>query len=361
MGQKIKLISLLILVASLTTMGLISNPVYAPSHIDGGTVPAPQNPPIAPVPSDRLDPFLGDWKCYNVTPINVETNAPNLNVDLLDQFKDTQYDLDKLIKICTTTFKEGNADPFWPESPFPFHVLEATQLSSEDQHYVVYNLCSDFSDAEQPFECLDPELINFPVTITDQFGPTSHDELHDPVELWVPAEKDHNGNFQKLHDVHYLCYDIEPQQNALGQPLVLTLFDQFFPGGTEVTIDLADKLCNPVEKNDQFGGGNIPPIEHLKCYDITDPANIAEQPAIKDQFIPGGRTLQMIDEEEFCSAADKAPFSAIGGTLIPIDSVSLAIALVGANTIWILPLVAFGAAAGLIAFKRSKKNKNSEI
>jgi len=117
-------------------------------------------------------------------------------------------------------------------------------------------------------------------------------------------------------------------------------------------INDAQKLCNPVDKNDEFG--EIPPIEHLKCYTITDPQTITDQPQFTDQFHLSLETLNMIDEEEFCSAADKHILQLIGGSLIPIDSTSFLLAGAQITASWMIPVVVAGIGIGFVVLRKFK-------
>jgi len=185
MGQKKKSIALFVMLASLVTMGLTSNQVFA--GIGNGFF------------FDKDKPLLGDWKCYNVEEFIVEED----NVDLLDQFVDEMYDLESVIKICTTVLKDSNDDPFWPASIIG--EIFQTKGGVDIQHYVVYHLCDEDSiPSLNGFACLQPDEIDLPVRIDDQFGETFHEDPHVPVELWVPAEKRHNSNiFPQDHPFHY--------------------------------------------------------------------------------------------------------------------------------------------------------------
>lgn len=369
MGQRIKSISLLFIIVSLTTMGLASNQALA------GLPPVPD--------ANMANPFLGDFKCYNV---NIQEHFVD-DVILEDQFLREQYDVGDILKICTMVFKA--AGPDFPESAFPQFFDPSIYDGNDEQHFVVYELCDESTDGP---DCVPASTVDFPVSIVDQFGTTDHETLHQPIELWVPANKEHiecpsgytynmlgnqcegpqdpcpppdagsvtynqspdgcvggpiGDTFSQEQNIHFKCYDIEPRGIA---PKLLNLFDEnFFPFGMLNEIDTADKLCNPVLKNSEdFQSLDI---EHLKCYDINNPFRLIEDLLTQDQF--GSQQLQTVDEEEFCSASDKFPLQEmIGGTLIPIDATSLI--LVGAqNTVsWMIPIIISGIGISLVFLRR---------
>jgi len=330
--------TLLIMFSSLASMGLTSQ-VFAQ---------------VAPPPpdSDRLNPFLGDFKCYNVGQI------PVLIEDILlkDQFREHLYDLQKIIKICTMVDKLAGTDP----APYPASPDSSLQTTIDpgipDQHFVVYNVCEVGSTDQN---CIRPQSLLRDITLTDQFGEIEG-RAFQAQELWVPAGKNHATNdFPQsfFNDIHYLCYEMneDPNPAPFDVPLTLTLFDQFFI--PEVTqIFETDKLCNPVIKTlpggPAFGALNV---EHLTCYNL--PSVIAPfTPIFFDQFFPGGISLDMTFTNQLCLSSDKTT-PPIGGTLIPVDMVSLAMAGIGVNALWILPLVAVAAATGIVLYKvNSKKN-----
>jgi len=332
--------TLLIMFSSLASMGLTSQ-VFAQ---------------VAPPDSDRLNPFLGDFKCYDVVeqPVFIE------DVLIKDQFREHLYDLQNIIKICTMVDKLAGTDP----APYPASPDSSLQTTIDpgvpDQHFVVYRVCEAGSTDQN---CIRPQSLQRDFTLTDQFG-TIEDKVDQATELWVPAGKNHSPNdFPQsfFNDIHFLCYINEGNVNPppFDGPIELTLFDQFF--NPEVTqISSQRTLCNPATKTlstgpnagIEFGGMNI---EHLKCYNL--PLVAAPfQPIFFDQFFPGGILLQMIQTDRVCLSADKTT-PPIGGTLIPVDMVSLAIAGIGVNALWILPLVAVSAATGIVLYKvNSKKN-----
>jgi len=345
------------------------------------------NPPPS---ADKLNPFLGDIKCYNV---NVVQHFVD-DVILTDQFEtNVQYDIEDIIKICTMVFKAVGVD--FPESASPqffepFPGFDGT----DEQHFVVYELCRENSDGPT---CIPPDPVNFPVSIMDQFGTTDHETLHQPVELWVPASKEHiqcpsgytfdSGSgkcvgplnpcpppdaasfpppytqmgancvgdpiadfFLQEQNIDFKCYDIEPK--GIGTKLLQLFDDNFFPTGDDVQIDTADKLCNPVLKNGE--SQQSLDIEHLKCYEFTVLDTVDAQFTIFDQFHLGGLSLQTIDGEEFCSAADKFIIAGqpIGGTLIPIDRTSLLLVGAQMTASWMIPVIIAGIGIAIVIARK---------
>jgi len=331
--------TLLVMFASVASMGLTSQ-AFAQ---------------VAPPPpdSDRLNPFLGDFKCYNVQQIPILIR----DVLLTDQFREHTYDLVNIDKICTMVDKLAGTDP----APYPASPDSSLQTTIDpgipDQHFVVYNVCEVGS---QLANCIPAQGLNRDITLTDQFG-TIEDKAEIARELWVPAGKnDGSRDFPQssFNDIHYLCYDLQdPQANPapFNVPITVVLSDQFVNQQQDQIVS-NDKLCNPVIKDHPA----FPPVgalnvEHLKCYDL-QPIPLPFPATFFDQFFPGGILLQLIEGEELCLSADKTT-PPIGGTLIPVDMVSLAIAGIGVNAFWILPLVAVSAATGIVLYKvSSKKN-----
>ena len=338
LGNKVKSISLLVMIASLTTMGFASNQAFA-----GFEDLLPNNP------ANKDDPFLGDFMCYDVT--NVEHFKDD--VILTDQFiAGFEYDIEDIIKICTMVFKEQGID--FPESPLP----QIFDSEVDEQHFVVYRLCEQSSDIDSGGTCIPPDPVDFPVSITDQFGTTDHELPHQPVELWVPAEKEDNGDiFLKANNIHFICYDIEPQ--FIGTKS-LTLFNENFAvSGVSRQIDTATKLCNPVLKNEE--PNQSLEIEHLKCYEFISPQTFPDvNVKTFDQFHSffAGQDLTVTDEVEFCSAADKSPITgpAVGGTLIPIDTTALLLTSSQMTASWLIPVIVAGAGIGLVFVRKSENS-----
>jgi len=337
------------MIASLTTMGLVSNQAFAGI--------SPIGPFLPTDPASKADPFLGDFMCYDFTEILI---TPIEGVILTDQFLTETYDLDAIIKLCTMVEKleVGGQDA---NSPIP-QIKDDTPI---EQHFIVYRLCHEESTGNNGLSCVTPNVVDVPVSIMDQFGTTDHVTPHIPVELWVPASKgaqDPFIPFAQAHNIHFKCYDIEPQ--SIGTTTLDITSDNF--GFKMDDIDTVTKLCNPVIK-DPPGPDNTPPsqsldIEHLKCYPWPDTVDLTDKfVEIQDQF--SFNQVTILEEVEFCAAADKFPIKFIGGTIIPVDTVSLAIAAIGIDPL-ITGLVALTIAgvAGQTAWfihRRKKKVLNS--
>ena len=376
MGKATKSILVIVMITSLASMGLTSNQAFA-----GAPPPA----------SDKTSPFLGDFKCYSVTPVDFLAN----NVLLTDQFVSLEYDIEDIIKICPMVFKEAGAG--FPASPEP-KIVSAPFSASTEQHFVVYELCDVTSNGDS---CVPAPPVNFPVSIMDQFGTTDHVTPHIPVELWVPSGKDHFecpggdftfnfgtgkcvrptigpgnpcppsdaasfpgtymdiggecvgdpniSNFFQSHNAHFKCYDIEPKD--IGTK-ALTLFDEnFFPisgRGDGVQIDTADKLCNPVIKKQE--PNQSLDFEHLKCYDFTISDTVLAFLAIINQF-HDDEPLDPIEGVEFCSAADKFPIL-VAGTLIPMDTTMVLLAGTQVMLSWIIPVVVAAVGFGVVIARK---------
>ena len=330
MGQKIKSISLLIMLASITTMGFASNQAFAGTGFLLPTDPANKN-----------DPFLGDFMCYDVTDIENFQEA----VTLTDQFVNLEYDVEDIIKICTMTEKQAGVD--FPASEIP-QIFDNQNVM--EQHFIVYRLCHESSTEDNNGNtCVTPDVVDLPVSIMDQFGITVHDVPHQPVELWVPATKDAGGNlFFQAHNIHFKCYDIEPQ--FIGTKSLTLSNDNFAPTGVSLEIDRAKKLCNPVIKNTEISQSLE--IEHLKCYEFDVPQTISPQVVnIVDQFFRGGKDLTVTAGIEFCSASDKFEIRTVGGTIISIDKTSLLLAYGLLNSWWMAP-TAIGIGVGIYLVKK---------
>jgi len=312
------------------------------------------SPTQAPLPpdSDRINPFLGDFKCYGVSEQNVFIE----DVLLTDQFREHLYDLQNIIKICTMVDKQAGTIP----APYPASPDSSLQTTIDpgipDQHFVVYRVCEAGSTDTN---CIMPQMLGRDITLTDQFGPVET-MAEEPVELWVPAGKNHDTNdFPQsfFNDIHYLCYKIGAEVNpAPFDGIIPVLLDDQFYDLMPDNIFETDKLCNPVIKTlpsgNMFGALNV---EHLTCYNLLGTPTI-DFATFFDQFFLGGIGLQLRTIDQVCLSSDKET-PPIGGTLIPVDMVSLAIAGIGVNVLWILPLAAVAAASGIVLYKvNSKKN-----
>jgi len=323
-------------------MGFASNQAFA-----GG--PPPAIGPFLPAdsPASKADPFLGDFMCYDVDEIDFDLEG----VILTDQFLMETYDLDAIIKLCVMTTKdEVNNQAVFPPIP---QIKDDTSI---EQHFVVYRLCHEESTGNNGLSCVTPNVVDVPVSIMDQFGTTDHVTPHIPVELWVPAGKQEDSSpfteFAQAHNIHFKCYDIEPK--SIGTTIV-DYFNQNF-GFKQDDIDIANKLCNPVIKDPP--GGSPPPsqsldIEHLKCYPWPDTVDLTDkQVQMQDQFT--GRVLNVLEEAEFCSAADKFVLQFIGGTIIPIEATSFALAGIQTTASWMIPVVVAGIGIGFVVLRKNK-------
>jgi len=320
-----RLIVLLIMIASISSIGLSSNQAFAGN-----------GPPTVD---------LGDYKCYD-TFFDL-SQIPNISLE--DQFGEMIVIVEDIIRVCPPVIKSGQppAEEFagFPGSPTPFLL---------DQHFVVHEICDP---GYEPPGCGALPPLGQTVILTDQFGSTLH-QVMEPIELWVPAVKD-DGNRQfpsgPVTNIHYKCYNIEPVDNPLGQ-LFLILNDQFDFSTDEILQ--ADKLCNPVIK-DIGGNGDEGTLdtEHLKCYKIIDDPldnlNLAGFEFV-DQFFFPFTELIIGEEHEVCLVADKQVLQLIGGSLIPIDSTSFLLAGAQIAASWMIPVVVAGIGIGFVVLRKFK-------
>ncbi len=330
----IKSIVLLLLIFSITSIGLFSNQALA-------------GPPVF----NQQNPFLGDFNCY-FPKDKIEIFIDDVLLE--DQFDEgaQQLDLNNIIRFCTMVDKQKQEQvpPFYPGSTPPkiFDLNPETEPDN-DQHFIVYRLCPEDSDG---MECETLPEINQIVSLTDQFGTTEH-IVKQPVELWVPASKDLDPdnppiNFPKssINNIHYKCYDISPMPNPLGQ-LSVGIIDQFW--NTNRNILVADKLCNPVIKNGEGTMNN----EHLKCYKFSIPQILDFTTFFSDQFVTD-QPLNSPTAYELCLAADKDIMSStsVGGKLIPIDSTALLLAGTYSNASWIIPVIVSAVGIGIVIARK---------
>jgi len=339
MGKATKSILVIVMITSLATMGFASNQAFAGIAAIG---------PFLPIdPASKADPFLGDFMCYDIADIDFDLEG----VILQDQFLTETYDLNDIIKICVMTTKI-EVDGQDANSPIP-QIKDDTQI---EQHFVVYRLCNESSTGNNGLSCVTPALVDVPVSIMDQFGTTNHDTPHLPVELWVPASKgdlSKNGviPFAQAHNIHFKCYDIEPQ--SIGTTTLDIMNDNF--GFKMDNIDTATKLCNPVIK-DPPGPDNTPPsqsldIEHLKCYPWPDIEDLTDQLVeIQDQFFFDQVTV--LEEVEFCAAADKFPIRFVAGTLIPMDTTMVLLAGAQITSAWLIPVIVAGIGIAIVIARK---------
>ncbi len=333
----IKLVVLLTIILSITSTGLIYNQVLA------------QAPTF-----NYQNPFLGDFKCY--FPEN-EFNFFVDNVLLQDQFdiEAQQLDLDKIIRFCNMVQKikqDPNPTTGFPGFPgsIPPKIFDLNPDTESDtaQHFLVYRLCPKDSES---IGCQPLPAINQMITLTDQFGTTEH-IIKQPVELWVPSSKDFeqggpiNEPISSINDIHYKCYDISPVPNPLGQ-LTVGMIDQFL--NTNRNILQADKLCNPVKKNDEGTLNN----EHLKCYKFLNPQSISITRYFSDQFVTD-QPLTSPTEYELCLVADKnIPRTvAVGGILVPVDSTVLLLAGTYSTASWLVPTIVSAIGIGIVILRK---------
>jgi len=336
---------------------------------------------------------LGDFKCYTFNP-----ETTDFIVDLDDQFgPEPNVDVLDLFKICTFVQKDAGDD--FPASLNPF----SGEIDDPFQHFMVYHI--------------DEPAVQVTVDLTDQFTfPSSQRHMvFEPVELWVPAAKNHiecppnfiynfaddecvdtvpdlacpplpppftsppydidpfdllckgpptKTFFNQNTDFHYKCYNISPQPFTKTNPVVLhdQFEDQFIFGDT-VNLLGSDKLCVPVVKTvvqgprigQTFGTQDA---DHLKCYPIDTPELIHATFELFDQFIFSFKFDDNLLEDELCVIVDKqvVPDSAVGGTLIPIDTTALLLTSSQMTASWLIPVIVAGAGIGLVFVRKSENS-----
>jgi len=340
MGKINKFLPLVVAsVLSLALLPLVVDDAYAGN---GDIIPPPGG-------SDFASPFLGDFKCYDIT----DEPIVRVSIGLDDQFEDVSLDIFGAIKVCTNVFKAESIDPPYRESPLPSIRQDPTV---RDQHFTVYQLCKPGATSTI---CDPPEFDPRFVRLVDQFGTTDH-EVITPIELWVPAAKDVDGgfpmdppDFEQRHNIHYKCYEIEPKANEspFDIPFLVSLTDQFGP--TQHNILEATKFCNPVIKTFQFPVGNLD-VEHLKCYRFANPiSNTVVAVDFLDQF-GFHEQFEILQDEELCVSADKLPIPVIGGSNVPINTSALLLAGVQSISMWLIPVVIAGVGIGVFVIKRRK-------
>jgi len=277
-------------------------------------------------------PLVGDFKCYELF------SGPSFSIEvkLDDQFEIENYTVDFPRQLCTSVLK-FNSTTGAPLSDPPVHV---------NQTYVVYDMFKTIFSPD--------DFGN--VTLTDQFG-SFEAEVFSAFNLWVPANKTHLGQFDKTQDFHWKCYNIENTTNVTF-PSSLNLTDQF-DNRTHFIASPLLQLCTPVEKTPPsgptFGNSFIP--DHMICYDIDAPfpSTFDTSPiTTEDQFIAASQGL--VFESKLCTVASKVIISGlVGGESLPIKPVSLLVAGVYTNSVWLLPIVAVGAVVGIVIFKLKRK------
>jgi len=304
--------------------GIVLSLVFVPLYVNesfGGIVGPP--------------PLVGDFGCRFIDP-----SPPPLElVRLTDQFGTDDYVLESPDVLCSFGNKTGVIPPGPPDSVLPL---------IPDQHYKVY-----------PLVPTSPLFIT--VELTDQFGTDSHGILS-PHELWVPASKTHDPDFfPAITDIHWLCYDLD---FGVIPPVAAFNFTDQFEFAT-VSPDAPFQMCNPVEKQVEdapftgmftgpvFGDASVP--DHLKCYDVIGPAFSTFPIILDDQFGPGS-PIAVFGLDSVCLVADKVVLGGppvIGGTSIPLDTVSLFLAGASINMFWIIPVVGAGVGIAIFTLKRN--------
>ena len=332
------------------------------NDLDGFIDLADPDCPIPPTPdSDAMTPFLGDFRCYDVTDHNVFID----NILLTDQFRQLSFDLVDIIKICTMVNKASGTDPdTYPGSAARGLFSNDVDPLASDQHFVVYRVCDA---ASSDTNCIPATPVNIDVQLTDQFGPYE-DQVERPIELWVPAGKDNEGDDfpqSDFNDIHYLCYNLDAvgfNPSPFNVPITVTLVDQFLAGTEQISV--VGKMCNPVLKTvpggPQFGALNV---EHLKCYDLPNTVKTSD-PLFFDQFFPDGVELFLQNTEDLCLAADKScqagtpgrlpdcDIPLIAGSLTPMDTTMVLLAGTQVMLSWIIPVVVAAVGFGVVIARK---------
>jgi len=299
------------MIASLTTMGLISNQAFAGP-----------GPPIVlpPVP-----PQIGDFRCYFTSgelPVNQQ-------VILTDQFfpQGTTHTLGSINKICANVQKNP-----------PLGLDDTPTIPNT--HYRVYPL--DRTGAA-------PQV---PISLTDQFG-TTFTTVGAPRELWVPAVKtDPAGTSFPLSPIHWKCYDFPPQPIVQNPVLV----DQFLSGSRQI-MDPA-QICTPVLKeHNQVVFGTLDFPDHLKCY--RNFIGTSSTPILgflfADQFtdfLTQNTGVTLTQETQVCLVAGKGIDILVSGTPIPIDTTMVLLGATQTTASWMIPAIIAAIGIGIVIARK---------
>ena len=104
--------------------------------------------------------------------------------------------------------------------------------------------------------------------MTNQFG-TIFLDTWEPDSLMVPSSKSHIGLVEDLDEIrvdHFKCYPVRVTKGTSRFiPIEVSVEDQFHDQPRMVWVYRPDRLCNPVDKNDE---GIINLDQHLLCYDL---------------------------------------------------------------------------------------------
>ena len=326
--------------------------------------------PIPPPPdSNAMNPFLGDFRCYDVTD-NVGNEKAVFIDDVLltDQFRSLEYDLVNVTKICTMVNKAAGTVPStYPGSAVRQLFTVDTDTLTKDQHFVVYRVCDA---ASSDTNCIPATPVNIDIQLTDQFGPYE-DQVERPIELWVPAGKDNEGDDfpqSDFNDIHYLCYNFDAvgvNPSPFNVPITVTLEDQFLAGTEQISE--VGKMCNPVLKTiPDFTALGALNVEHLKCYDLPNTVTTSD-PEFFDQFFPNGVELFLKNTDELCLAADKScqagtpgrlpncDIPLVAGSLTPMDTSMVLLAGTQVMLSWIVPVVVAVAGFGIVIARKHEK------
>ena len=119
-----------------------------------------------------------------------------------------------------------------------------------------------------------------------------------------------NDAFAQTDDFDYRCYNIDPigpNPPNNGNNLI-TLKDQFFPGGVLHTLGLSEEFCDPANKQPNPTGSPIALfLPAVRCWDINDPEDATMiQVLLRDQFFKAGRIASIGQAIQFCHSVDKA-------------------------------------------------------
>jgi len=269
---------------------------------------------------------IGDFYCWKPNPQNVMTTN---DVVLIDQFK-IEYFFDEftLEEFCESGQKTVIGDP---NVVFP-------NRYPLGQHYTTYLVNSGVNPG-----------VTFDVGIHNFINYDLRDVRVGPLkEIWIPNDKN-VGQTELSEDKirHYMCYEIISNHAVLGAQIILDTTN-FEPA--TVNLNKPILFCNPAQKTH-----NGPPINtnfkndehHLTCFDfIGEPVvspDVSALVGVVDQLVeddPSVNELPMIDLEgdKACFQSTKIDLS-LGGSLFPINNVSLMLAGAQMFGAWILPAI----------------------
>jgi len=296
---------------------------------------------------------IGDFYCWTLVAATTPSSFTVDNaIQMDDQFKQG-YVFDNFVPLeyC----EAGNKAVFSPPMNFPTPYPQG-------QHYTTYSVSDSFNP---------PNVVTLGINNFDNYD-LSDVQVGPIVEIWVPNDKTvttplAGSEVSTDQDLHYTCYPITSTHPSLNSRMTLDT------GNFEIADVILDKpilLCNPAKKvhpNTADSPFNVDfniIEQHLVCFDFLDvttsPSDISRLNTITDQLVvdTSSPALTELAVAIGLNKDDKACFEAtkvegeLGGSLIPINNVSLMLAGAQMFGAWIVPAIVAAAGIAIVVARK---------